>query len=134
MVRAKVVATAMLALLGTFLTYANGSSDRRIVDVVLPRPAASNETIGLAVRVGFLPRGTEVEVTTPAGELIGTVSPFGIRDHQPAGTYTFPIRQSMIHDGHVAVSLSVKRAGTQTRAPTPDEVTDVSVVFIRVAQ
>ena len=133
MVNAKPVQAAVIAILGLASPNAEAASDVRVIEVALPRAAYPNEAVELAVQAGVLARGAEVDVTTPSGAHIGTISPFAIRDHRPAGTYSFPLNSSMIHDGLVTVYLSVKRHGMPPRAPTPDEVKDVSVVFTRVA-
>jgi hypothetical protein len=86
----------------------------------------------LAEQVGIITRGTEIQITTPSGEWIGTVSPFAIRAGQPAGTYVFPLSPTMIEAGHLTVDLSVTHPGTTARPPTPDEVPKVSIVYMPV--
>jgi hypothetical protein len=106
----------------------------RVVELALPRAAAADERVDLQVQAGPVPRGSEIDITTPGGELIGTISPFAIRAGRPAGTYTFPLPARDIRDGRVTVRLSVRSAGTTPRAPTADEVPNVSLGFTRTAQ
>ena len=132
MVKQAAAVLLLCVMLGTGVAMADNPPARR-VDLMMPRDAAANETATLAVQAGFLPRGTEIDVSSPDGRLIGTISPFAIADHQSAGTYNFPLRLSDIRDGRVSVLLTLRRFGAPTRAPTEAEVPRVSVVFTRTA-
>ena len=112
----RLAAAALLAWLGSGPAHADSGSAMRVVELTLPRAAAANERVDLQVQAGVLPRGTEIDITTPGGELIGTISPFAIRRGHPAGTYTFPVPPREVRDGHVTVRLSVRAAGMSPRA------------------
>ena len=129
-VRLFVEVAAALAWLA--LPHVEAARKSRAVELALPRAPSSREGIYLSVQVGVITRGTEIQITTPSGRQIGTVSPFAIRAGQPAGTYVFPLDPSMIQNGHVIVDLSITRPGTPTRPPTPDEVPRVGILYMPV--
>ena len=108
------------------------AADARRFELPLPPAPSTQEAPTLAIEVGAIPRGTEIEISTPDGVPIGTVSPFAIRPGQPAGTYLFPLPAEAIQGGRVVVLLSMRRAGVAARAPNAEEVPKVSVVFLRV--
>ena len=108
------------------------AQESRAVELAVPRAPSSQEGVYLSVQVGVITRGTEIEITTPSGKWIGTVSPFAIRPGQPAGTYIFPLDPTLIQNGHITVDLSLTHPGTPTRSPTPDEVPKVSIRYMPV--
>ena len=133
MVKASPIAAVALAFAGLSPAHAEAVATSRAVELALPRAVSANEAIDLEVQTGVLPRGTEIEVTTPSGERIGTISPFAVRSGHAAGTYTLPLKASDIHDGRVTVRLTVIQYGMPERAPTADEVPNVGVSITRTA-
>jgi hypothetical protein len=132
MVIVRSLAAAVLALPWLAPPFVLGAPKSSVVELVMPRAASSREAVDLSVQVGAIAKGTEIDITTPSGELIGTVSPFAIRPGQPAGTYVFPLHEGAIENGRVVVAMSLRRAGEAARAPTPEEVIKVSIVFTAV--
>src|SRR6185436_20386879 len=89
--------------------------------LTLPHALREGETAFLVVTVGVIQRGAEIEITTPAGRLLGTISPYGIRPGREAGTYTIPLPADAISGKRVSVRLSLSANGRK-RAPTKKEV------------
>ena len=112
------VASLCLALLAD----GKGATEYLEVTLKLPRTLQRDETALLTVRLGKLPRGRELEITTPAGRNLGVVSPFSIPSGQEAGTYTLPLPADAFVDGRVTVRLYLCLADKQKRKPTQDEV------------
>jgi hypothetical protein len=102
----------------------------RAVTLVLPHALREDETATLLVTVGAIPRGATIDVTTPAGRLLGTISPYGIRAGRAAGTYTVPLPADAISGRRVSLLLSLHAHGEQ-RAPTEKEVKGVRAVVRR---
>lgn len=119
------VALALLVLLA--LPACAASSGSGEVVLALPRPLKAGEAVTVVVEVGVLQRGREIVVTTPSGELIGTISPHGIRPGQPAGSYPMPAPAEAVKDGKLALRLSVTGTGGPPRAPTDQEVKSLRV-------
>ncbi len=133
MVRGRFAAAAFLAWLWPAAPWAAEVPNAWTVAVVLPRPPAANEALGLTVETGVLPRGTEIEIATQGGEPVGTVSPFAIPPNQPAGTYVLPLKPAMVRDGRVTVVVLVVRGGAPARAPTNEELRVLGIEYIQIA-
>jgi hypothetical protein len=95
--------------------------------LALPHPLGAGETAFIAVELGTISKGQTIDVTTAAGQPLGTISPFGARPGQHAGTYTLPVPADAIHDGRLAIRLTITQPGGPPRAPTAQEVRGVKV-------
>ena len=96
--------------------------------LALPHPLAAGETAGIEVQLGAIARGRVVTVTTASGAPLGTISPFGTRPGEDAGTYTLPVPADAIRDGRVAINLTITQAGGPPRPPTAQEVRGVRLI------
>ena len=101
-------------------------ADREIV-LSLPRPLAAGETAFIAVEVGPISRGREITIATAAGRALGTVSPFGARAGQDAGTFTVPVPAAALENSRLALRLTISRLDGSKHAPTADEVRSVKL-------
>jgi len=120
------VATALaLALL---IAQVACAATRDYKTLMLPHPPKPGETAFVEVRVGALPTGHEIELTTDTGRMLGVISPHGIRPGRDAGIYTVPLPANVIRDGRVRVRLTITRAGAPPRAPSVDEVRGVRLL------
>jgi hypothetical protein len=99
----------------------------RSMTLELSRPLAAGETAFIEVQLGPIGRGRTIEVTTAAGQPLGTVSPFGVRTGQDAGTYPVPVPKDAIRDGRLSIRLTISQPGGSARAPTADEVRSVKL-------
>jgi hypothetical protein len=123
----------VLASIGLGSAQAQPATTARVVELALPRAASADEAVDLEVQTGVMPRGTEIDVTTPSGELLGTISPFAIPPGHPAGTYVIPLNANDIVNGHVTVQLSLRGYGIPPRPPTASEVRNVSIGYTRTS-
>ncbi|PWC39907.1 hypothetical protein TSO352_02955 [Azospirillum sp. TSO35-2] len=98
-----------------------------MVTLALPHALRPGETAFVAVTVGPITRGQEVEVTTADGLAIGTITPFGPRRGQGAGTHTLPVPAEAFHDGTLALRLRINRFDGPPRPPTAAEVSAVTL-------
>ena len=85
----------------------------------------------LRIHVGALARGTEIEIRSDKGELIGTVAPFALREGQEAGTQEFPLPPDLVHGGRVSLRLAARRFGAPPRLPAASEVKELATVCSR---
>jgi hypothetical protein len=123
-------AVAALTLLAHFVLNGNTAlaQDAALsMMLALPRPLATGETAFIEVLVGPIGRGRVIEVTTASGQPLGTVSPFGVRTGQDAGTYPLPVPQDAIRDGRLMIRLTISQPGGAPRVPTADEVRGVKL-------
>jgi hypothetical protein len=111
----------------SFLVQNASATEWREVELVLPRALETSETVVVEVRLGMLPRGMEIEVSTPSGRELGVISPHGVPTGNEAGTYTLPIPPEVFTKGHAAIRLAINQPNRTRRAPTEDEVKSVRV-------
>jgi hypothetical protein len=95
--------------------------------LALSHPLRAGEMAWLQVQVGPLARGQQIEVTTVDGQLLGVISPFGVRRGEAAGTYTLPIPPEAIQGDRLAVRLMVSQFDGPARPPTTQEVLKVTL-------
>jgi hypothetical protein len=125
--RPAVVAMALLANLVANGNVALAQDTARSMTLELPRPLTADQTAFVEVQVGPIGRGRTIEVTTASGQPLGTVSPFGVRTGQDAGTYPLPVPKDAIRDGRLSIRLTISQPGGAPRAPTADEVRSVKL-------
>lgn len=132
--RAAAAALAFVALLAragwaqTAPTQGGTATTAQELTLALPHPLRGGETAGIEVHLGPIARGRVVTITTAAGQQLGTISPFGTRVGENAGTYTLPVPPDAIRDGRVAIRLAITQAGSPPRPPTAQEVSSVRLV------
>ena len=94
--------------------------------LALPRRLQAGESLVVVVAVGELGRGQEILVSTSTGQTIGTISPFGIRSRQEAGSYVLPVPTSAVSNDVLSLELRIIGDGPP-RAPTAQEVKSVEL-------
>lgn len=114
--RAPLTALAFVIFLAQ---YTHGEAGRDVT-LTLPHALRVGEAAWLEIDVGPLARGDEIDITTTSGRSLGTISPYGIRSGQAAGTYTVPLPADAIAGDRVSLRLTLGQ-----RAPTLDEVKSV---------
>ena len=106
------------------------AGDAREMTLTLPHALRKGETAWLLVAVGAVGHN-EIQLTTQSGQSLGTISPFGIRSGQAAGTYTIPVPAEALSGRRLVLRLSVPQAGGLQRATTTEEVKSVRLVIQR---
>jgi hypothetical protein len=119
-------AVAALALLAALMAQTMSVAWGQETTLTLPHPLGAGETAWIELQVGPIGR-QEIDITTAAGQPLGTISPFGPRTGQDAGTYTFPVPADLIHDGRLAVRITITQANGSPRAVTDQEVRSVKL-------
>jgi hypothetical protein len=120
---------ALIAPLAFFAVLAQPAQQvpGRVMTLALPHALRAGETAWLEVKVGVIERGEEIEIQTTAGQPLGTISPFGVRSGQPAGTYTVPVPPGAIANDHLSLRLLIDQSSHAQRGPTVKEVSRVRV-------
>ena len=106
----------------------------RVVKLVLPHALRAGETAVLELTVGPMERGMEIEIATTTGQLLGIVSPYGVRAANAAGTYAVPVPVSAISKNRISLRLSLIRGGHPPRAPSAKEVRHLRVRIIPASE
>ena len=117
------MAFAAFAVLTLTAQAASGDTGQEVT-LMLPHALHADETAWLEVSVGVLRHDKEIHITTPSGQPLGTISPFGIRTGQEAGTYTVPLPADAISGDRVTLRLSL---GNEQRPPTAREIKNIKV-------
>jgi hypothetical protein len=107
------------------------TGDAREITLALPHPLRKGETAWLLAEVGAIGHD-QIQLTTQDGRTLGTISPFGVRSGQAAGTYTVPVPVEAFVDGQLALRLSVMHSGRATHAPTTEEVKSLRLLIRRL--
>lgn len=123
----RLAALVLIALAVTPVSAARAQEAQREMVLTLPRPLAAGDTAFVEVQVGAIPRGRTIAVMTASGQSLGTLSGFGNRTKQDAGTFTVPVPATAIANGRLALRLSISQPGGAPRAPTADEVRGVKL-------
>ena len=108
------------------------TAKQQIYDLPLPRSAAPGETLVARVSVGPLKAHLRIIVRIRNGEIAGTVSPFGNQARQGPAVYTIPLPAGAVKDGEVRLLLEVAEKDAPTRAPTSEEVRNITLAYIAV--
>ena len=120
--------TAPSAIVSSPMAQFRQTCDARQVTLVLPHALRKGETAWLLVKVGAIGHD-QIQIMTQDGRPLGTISPFGIRSGKSAGTYTVPVPPEALHNGRLALRLSVMHSGRAPRAATTKEVKSLRLLI-----
>jgi len=116
--------TLLAALISFALLVQTAGAPGRVVNLVLPRSLAENESVVVELKLGVLARGAEIQVETTSGRMLGVISPYGIRSGNEAGTYTVPVPPEAISNQRVSLRITLSHNHSK-RTPTTKEVRSV---------
>ena len=120
----------MPTLIATLFTFAllvqTAGAPGRVVNLVLPRNLNEDEGVAVQLKVGVIERGAVIQVRTISGKAIGTISPYGIRSGNEAGTYTMSVPVEEISNNRVSLRITLNY-GRDKRAPTTQELRSVKL-------
>lgn len=108
------------------------AAKQQIYDLPLPRTANPGEMLVARISVGPLKAHQRIIVRIRNGKIAGTVSPFGAHARQGTGVYTIPLPVGAVRDGQVRLLLELVEKDAPARAPTADEVREVTLAYIPV--
>ena len=106
------------------------SGEARQVTLALSHALRKGETAWLLVEAGSID-SEQIELMTLDGHPLGTISPYGVRSGQAAGTYTVPVPAEDFIDGRVTLRLSVVQANQAPRAATKAEIKSMRLLIRR---
>jgi len=133
----KVLALLFL-LLAAACTLAQIRGAHRDVRLNLPKvPAALRSQPAMLVayiQAGPLPTGAHVDVYTSAGELAGSVTPYGAQERSHSITYTIPLPHSAVVAHKVLLQLQEVDENKTARAPVRGEIGSIRLGYIPVTR
>src|ERR1044072_6767447 len=116
----------MQMLFATLIAFAllvqTAGTPGRVVNLVLPRSLNAEEGVAVELKLGVLERGNEIKVETTSGRNLGTISPYGIRAGEAAGTYTVPVPPEVVSNKRVSLRIILDQHSRGKRAPTSQEL------------
>lgn len=119
----------MQTLFATLLAFAffmqASGAPGQVVNLVLPRSLATDESLAVELKLGVLERGDRIEVESMSGKLLGAISPYGIRAGEEAGTYTVPVPPELVANNRVSLRIILDQHSRGKRAPTNKELRGV---------
>jgi len=101
----------------------------RVVNLVLPRSLNKDEGVAVQLKLGVIERGAVIQVKTISGKTVGTISPYGIRSGNEAGTYTLSVPTEEISNNRLSLRITLNY-GSGKRAPTAQELRSVKLSII----
>jgi hypothetical protein len=111
---------ALLGGLAMLWNAALAAEDSRMIELVVPRALERAERIELQVTVAPLPADSRVLVRTEQGEVLGVVTPFGLRP--AASTASIAVPRRALVDSRLRLRLQVQEPGAPARAARENEV------------
>jgi len=102
----------------------------RVVNLVLPRSLNKDEGVAVQLKVGVIERGAVIQVKTISGKAVGTISPYGIRTGNEAGTYTLHVPTEEISNNRVSLRITLNDPSRGKRAPTTQELRSVKLSIV----
>ena len=99
------------------------------MNLVLPRSLNEGEGVAAELTLGVIERGAVIQVETVSGKKLGTISPYGIRAGNEAGTYTVPVPADEISNNCVSLRITLYHHNRGKRAPTSEELRDIKLTI-----
>jgi hypothetical protein len=98
----------------------------------LPRKPDADEAIRVIVTVRDLAPGHAIVVRTKSREIVGTITPTGLRPGQKGGIYPLPVDPKAMEGNRVILRIEVVTPDpdSKVRAPTKTEVESVALKLI----
>lgn len=102
----------------------------RVVDV--PREPRADEALYLEVTAGVLPPGAELELRSAAGDLIGSVSQYGVVRGRPVGARLIDLAPGLAAERPLRIQIYTVVPGAAARPSSLEEVPSVTARFVVV--
>src|SRR5689334_5080082 len=116
----------MQMLFATLIAFAllaqTGSAPGRVVNLVLPRSLTAEEGVSVELTLGVLERGAAIKLETTSGRKLGTITTYGIRSGEEAGTYTVPVPPELISNKRLSLRIILDQHSRGKRTPTDQEL------------
>ena len=103
---------------------------QQVYNLEVPRAGGPGEMLVARVTAGPLKTHQRIIIRVRNGEIAGTVSPFGAQARQGSAVYTIPLPGDAVKDGTVRLLVEVEEKNAPTRAPTAEEVREITLAYI----
>jgi len=82
----------------------------------------AEEGVSVELKLGVLERGAAIKLETTSGRKLGTITTYGIRSGEEAGTYTVPVPPELISNNRLSLRIILDQHSRGKRAPTDQEL------------
>jgi len=110
-----------LAGLGLLVGGAYGADPFTLLTLTVPAAMDTHEALWLDATVGALPRGSSLNIETEDGQLIGTISPFGVTVLTPQ-TYKLALPKDAVKGSALRIRVQVQQSDGTMRVPNSQEL------------
>jgi len=104
-----------------FISAAYGADPFTLLTLTVPLPMDTHEALWLDATVGALPRGSSLNIETEDGQLIGTISPFGVTALTPQ-TYKLALPKDAAKGSALRIRVQVQQPDGTMRVPNSQEL------------
>ena len=119
-----------IALLLASLAGAGFAQDRKMTELLAPRDPGPNEAVRVKVDTGPLPFGARLVVKTEQGDVVGSITSYGVPGPNDTRSETFPVQSRNLINKRLRLQVLVEAPGAMTRAATPDEIRELDVMIV----
>jgi hypothetical protein len=95
------------------------------------REPGENESMRLEVATGPLPYGSRLVIKTEQGDVVGSLSSYGIPGPRDTRSASFPVPPKALVNRRLRLQVQIEAPGAMTRSATADEIRELNVVFRR---
>jgi hypothetical protein len=106
------------------------AQDRKMTELLAPRDPGPNEAVRVKVDTGPLPFGARLVVKTEQGDVIGSITSYGVPGPNDSRSESFPVQSRNVVNKRLRLQVLVEAPGEMTRVATPDEVRGLDVMIV----
>jgi hypothetical protein len=121
------IAFLLASLAGAGLASAQ---DRKMTELLAPRDPGPNEAVRVKVDTGPLPFGARLVVKTEQGDVIGSITSYGVPGPNDSRSESFPVQSRNVVNKRLRLQVLVEAPGAMTRVATPEEIRGLDVMIV----
>ena len=106
------------------------AQDRKMTELLAPRDPGPNEAVRVKVETGPLPFGARLVVKTEQGDVIGSITSYGVPGPNDTRSESFPIQSRNVVNKRLRLQVLVEAPGAMTRNATPDEIRGLDIMIV----
>ncbi len=121
------IALLLASLAGAGLASAQ---DRKMTELLAPRDPGPKEAVRVNVDTGPLPFGDRLVVKTEQGDVIGSITSYGVPGPNDSRSESFPVQSRNVVNKRLRLHVLVEAPGAMTRVATPEEIRGLDVMIV----
>jgi hypothetical protein len=101
-----------------------------MTELLAPRDPGPNEAVRVKVDTGPLPFGARLVVKTEQGDVIGSITSYGVPGPNDSRSESFPVQSRNVVNKRLRLQVLVEAPGAMTRVATPEEIRGLDVMIV----